>query len=225
MTAPRVEPPVFGEDDRPLPVTPHAQTYLHRHSVKPGHLDAWRPLLPRVVALWSRHGVTTHRLFLETQAEPKLTWLYECDDRDQVAQAAADPECAELDQLLAPHVFRNVTVRPVAVERLTHASPASVEGRIAIMRRYAITGSWDEFLAIWGEIVAVREQYGFRCLFAVADRPKDMFTWAFDFAGAWEDFPAAQRPYYQDPRRVALRHVFDYMADYAITPAEQILLN
>ena len=73
-------------------------------------------------------------------------------------------------------------------------------------------------------IVPVREQYGFRCLFAVRDEPTDMFTWAFDFAGSWEEFPAAQRPYYHDPARVDLRGVFNFMADYSIHPARQLLL-
>lgn len=199
--------------------------YLHRFSVKPHHLDAYSALLPEVLELWRRHGVTPHRVFVETVAEPKLTWLYECDDLDAAhAALSADPESARLDALAAPHVFRNVVVRRVEVERLTRATAASTAGRIAIMRRYAITGSWDEFLAIWRRIVEVRERYGFRCLFAVADRPHDLFTWAFDFAGRWEDFALAQRPYYHDPERITLRGVFDYMADYTITPAEQLPL-
>ena len=33
------------------------------------------------------------------------------------------------------------------------------------------------------------------------------------------DFAAVQRPYYRDPERVALRKVFDYMADYTLDPA------
>lgn len=75
------------------------------------------------------------------------------------------------------------------------------------MRRYAIVGDWDEFLEIWRQVAQVRERYDFRCLFAVEDRAKDMFTWAFDFAGEWSDFPAAQRAYYHDPARVALRRL------------------
>lgn len=203
---------------------PSAQVYLHRYSVKPGHLDIYVDLLPQVLGLWRRHGATTHRVFVETHAEPKITWLYECEDRAAAVQTvAADPESTELVARLAPHVFRNVTVRPVDVEVLTRPTPASTAGRIAIMRRYAITGSWDEFLAIWRRILIVRERYGFRCLFAVADRERDMFTWSFDLAGTWEDFPEAQREYYRDPERVALRGVFDYLADYSITPAHQFL--
>lgn len=51
-----------------------------------------------------------------------------------------------------------------------------------------------------------------------------MFSWAFDFDGEWEDFPAAQRGYYRDPARVELQGVFDFMADYSIHPARQRLL-
>lgn len=51
-----------------------------------------------------------------------------------------------------------------------------------------------------------------------------MFSWAFDFDGEWEEFPAAQRGYYRDPARVELRGVFDFMADYSIHPARQRLL-
>lgn len=192
---------------------------LHRFSVKPHHLDAWRAAWPDEVALRRRHGFTWHRAFAETHAEPKVTWLYAHDDPAAgEASLRADPEYAAFVEHLRPHVFRNVLVRPVRPEVCTDA----VTDRLAIMRRYAITGSWPEFLAIWRRIVGVRERYGFRCLFAVADEPANMFTWAFDFAGAWEEFPAAQRPYYHDPARIELRGVFDYMADYQITPAEQL---
>jgi len=38
----------------------------------------------------------------------------------------------------------------------------------------------------------------------------------------WSDFGAAQRPDDADPDRVALRGVFDSMADYSIHPARQL---
>lgn len=210
-------------ENAPSPVAVTDFLVLHRFSVKPRHLDAYLDILPRAVALRERHGFTSHRLFLETHAEPKLTWLYSHPaPGDGEAGLRADPEFAELSEASAPHVFRNALVRPVEAERLTHATPESVAGRIAIMRRYSLVGDWGEFLDIWRRIVEVREAYGFRCLFAVRDQPTDMFTWAFDFAGAFSDFPAAQRDYYRDPARVALRGVFDYMADYVITPADQL---
>ncbi|MFT3833362.1 MAG: hypothetical protein QM711_08585 [Micropruina sp.] len=98
-------------------------------------------------------------------------------------------------------------------------------GRTVCMRRYSIVGDWTAFLAIWRRIVLVRERYGFRCLFAVADEPKDQFTWAFDFPGGWDEFTEVQRPYYADPERVALRGVFDYMADYILDPARRLTVG
>ncbi|MDO5287735.1 MAG: hypothetical protein Q4G45_13070 [Actinomycetia bacterium] len=198
-------------------------TYLHRFTVKPKHLDAYLPVLEQELALRRHHQISVHRAFAETDAEPKLTLLYSAEP-DQLAAYQADPETAALADQARGHVFTNLLVRPVGVEVMTEATPESVAGRIAIMRRYRIVGSWDDFLAVWRRIVPVREQYGFRCLFAVRDQPTDMFTWAFDFAGAWEEFPAAQRPYYHDPARVDLRGVFNFMADYSIHPARQLLL-
>lgn len=202
---------------------PSGTMLLHRFSVKPRHLDDYLEIWPREVRVRWRHGYTVHRAFVETDAEPKFTWLYSHPD-PYAGQSAlhADPEAAEVDKLKANHVFRNVKIRPVRAEVLTDPDPARMAERIAIMRRYSITGSWSEFLNIWRRIVPVREKYGFHCLFAVADEPEDMFTWAFDFAGPFDDFAAAQRPYYRDPQRVALREVFDYMADYTIHPARQL---
>lgn len=192
---------------------------LHRFSIKPGHLEEWRVLWQELVELRRAHGFTTHRAFLETQAEPKLTWLYSHPDPAAgEEEMRGDPGVVKVTEQLAPHVFRNVKVRPVTPEILTEG----VTDKLAIMRRYSIVGSWPEFLSIWRRIVPVREKHGFRCLFAVGDQPENMFTWAFDFDGVWEDFPAAQRDYYRDHARVELREVFHYMADYAITPAGQL---
>lgn len=197
-------------------------TVLHRFTVRPGHLDRWLAIWPDEVALRRRHGFTVHRGFVETDAEPKVSWLYSHPDTG-AAEAAlrADPAFAELVSRKAGQVFGNTTIRPVDVEVMTDSGAPP---RTVIMRRYSITGHWDDFLEIWRRIVGVRERYGFPCLFAVADRPKDMFTWAFGFDGDWEDFAEAQRPYYHDPARIALRGVFDYLADYAIHPAHQLPL-
>lgn len=195
---------------------------LHRFTVRPGHLDGYLDLWRREVALLRRHGYTIHKAFVETDAEPKFTWLYSHPSpADGEAAVRADPETVDLEAARAPHVFRNTLIRPVTFEL---PSGSTDPGRLAIMRRYSIVGSWDEFLGIWRRIVPVRELQGFPFLFAVSDRPSHMFTWAFGFDGAWDDFPAAQRPYYRDPSRVALRGVFDYMADYSIHPARQLEL-
>lgn len=214
-----------GSGLQAIDVPPTHTVVLHRHSIKPGHLDAWRELWPLQLGVWRRHGFVSYRACLQEHAEPKLTWLYSHPNLAAGADAlTADPDMMQLGDLLSPHIFRNDLIRPVRVHHLTTATPKTVEGRIAIVRRYSIVGPWDEFLAIWRRIVPVREKYGFRCLFAVADEPKDMFTWAFDFAGDWTEFRAAQQPYYRDPDRVALRGVFDYMADYTIDPAQQLVL-
>ena len=127
------------------------------------------------------------------------------------------------DRVEATQVGR-IQSEALGCELLTAATPDSIEGRIAIMRRYDLTGSFDDFLAIWRQIVPVREKYGYRCLFAVSDREQMRFTWAFDFDGDFADFPDSQRDYYRDPDRVRLREVFHYMADYSIHPAGQLLV-
>ena len=119
-------------------------------------------------------------------------------------------------------MFGNLVIRPVRVELLADVAP--LPDRTVCLRRYSIVGDWQEFLAIWRRIVVVRERYGFRCLFAVADQPKDLFTWAFDFEGDWDDFAALQRPYYRDPERIELRRVFDHMADYTLDPARHLAI-
>lgn len=195
---------------------------LHRFTVKPRHLDEYLRLWAEEVALRRRAGFDMRRAFVETDAEPKVTWLYS-HPRGVAAETslAADPEFAALRDLMTPHVFRNLVIRPVDVEVMTSRVD---ERQLAVMRRYSITGSWDEFLEVWRRIVPVRERHGYPCLFAVADRPTNTFTWAFGFDGTWEDFPESQRAYYRDPERVELRGVFDYMADYTIHPARPLAM-
>lgn len=197
-------------------------TWLHRFSVKPNHLDQYLEIWPELVALRRRHGYDVIRAFVETDAEPKFTWLYSHPQPALgEAKLAADPTTEALAQQAAPHVFRNVKIRHVHAEALTRKAAPD---QIAVMRRYSIVGDWDEFLDLWRQVVPLREQFGFPCLFAVADFEEHMFTWAFGYDGAWEDFRAAQRDYYHDPARMKLRGIFDYMADYSIHPARQLEL-
>lgn len=193
---------------------------LNRFTVKPHHLDDFLALWPLEVALRRAAGFGVHRAFVETDAEPKFTWLFSHPDGLAADERLRDdPGAVALRAQLAPHVFRNATLRPVRVETIAEdADPA----QLAIMRRYSITGSWAEFLDLWRRIVPVRERHGFPCLFAVSDEPRDMFTWAFGFDGDWSEFGSAQEAYYADPERVALRGVFDYMADYDLHPARQL---
>lgn len=199
---------------------------LRRFTVRPRHLDAYLPLWREEVALRERHGYVTHRAFVETDAEPKLSWLLSHEDPAAGAAAlGADPATIALAERAAPHVFRNLVERPVRPELLPGPGEPGGPGeavRTVVMRRYAITGSWAEFLEVWRRIVLVRERHGFPCLFAVADEPHDMFTWAFGMDADWADLRAAQRGYYEDPARVALRGVFDYMADYDLHPAHEL---
>ncbi|WP_203567531.1 hypothetical protein [Aestuariimicrobium ganziense] len=195
-------------------------TILHRHSVKPGHLDPWRALFVREVELRRRHGFTTLRAYLQEQDEPKLSWLYSHDDPDEGRRSLnADPEHQALRHDLAEHVFTNDLVRPVD---LVHDALTSTD-RLVVVRRYSIVGGWDEFLALWRPIADLRERHGFRVLFAAVDRERDLFTWAFDTDGTWDELPDRQRAYYDDPDRIALRGVFNHMADYTIDPARQLL--
>lgn len=86
------------------------------------------------------------------------------------------------------------------------------------LKRYRITpDGWEEFLEVWRRIVAVRRRHGFGILFALADREQNMFTWAIDHDG---DFDAAARSYYEDPERVELEIVENYVTDYEIRKVE-----
>ncbi len=210
-------------------------TILERYAVKPRHVEAFEPLWRRQAALREAAGFTIRRAFLETDAEPKLTCLMEHRDSllgfdalDRLEHLERSAEHRTLATSMAPHVFRNRVVRAVDPWTMTTATPESVAGthgeRIAIMRRYEIVNGWPGFEDVWRRIVPVRERYGFRCLFAVADRGNDIFTWAFDFDGGFADFAASQHDYYRDPDRVELRKVFDFMADYSIHPARQLLV-
>lgn len=197
-------------------------TYLHRFNVKPRHLDEYLPLWRAEVGLMRGYGFVMRQAYLETHAEPKLTWLYSHPEfHNALAALRVDEAWRRLDEKVAPHVFRNLVVRPVTPRLPLGITPTA--GRTVCLRRYSIVGDWQAFLAIWDQIVELREKHGFRCLFAVSDEPLDLFTWAFEFDGAWDDFDPLQREYYRDPERMALRGVFDYMADYTIAPASSLI--
>lgn len=211
----------------PTPVTPVGQTTLHRYTVRPRHLELWHDQFIQAVGLRKSHGFTTHRVFVETDAEPKVTWIYSHPDPIAAEKKLRDdPRAAKVADAMAPHVFNNLNVRQVDLETMTHASHGELEGqdgRIAIVRRYDIVGDFDDFLGLWRRIVPLRERHGFRCLFAVSDREASTFTWAIDFRGSWDQFPAGQRSYYRDPERKELSTVFDHMADYSLHPARMVI--
>lgn len=67
------------------------------------------------------------------------------------------------------------------------------------LRRYEmVPGTMDAFVAWFPSVVAVREQYGFKVLFAYADREHDEFVWAVSHDG---DFDAALAIYNASPER------------------------
>ena len=87
------------------------------------------------------------------------------------------------------------------------------------LKRYKIKeGGWDEFYAIWKRIVAVRKRHGFTPMFAFEDRKNNMFTWAISN----DDFDGASDRYYNDPERIELRVVEDWVVEYEITRVDQV---
>lgn len=87
------------------------------------------------------------------------------------------------------------------------------------LKRYTIRpDGWEGFLAVWKRIVVVRKRHGFRPLFALVDRKNNMFTWSVEHHG---DYDAAAKAYYEDPERVELEIVGNYVTDHEITRVEQ----
>jgi hypothetical protein len=86
------------------------------------------------------------------------------------------------------------------------------------LKRYQIKpDGWKEFLEVWHRIVAVRRRHGFGILFAFADREQNMFTWAINHD---VDFDAAAKAYYEDPERIELEIVGNYIIGFEIRKVE-----
>jgi len=67
------------------------------------------------------------------------------------------------------------------------------------LRRYEINpGEMDDFLVAWRGVVAIREQYGFRVVFAYVNEEANEFVWAIAHDG---DFDVAAEQYYASPER------------------------
>lgn len=72
------------------------------------------------------------------------------------------------------------------------------------LRRYEINpGEMDDFLVAWRGVAPIREQYGFRVLFAYVNEEANEFVWAIAHDG---DFDAAAEQYYTSPERAAVPH-------------------
>lgn len=92
----------------------------------------------------------------------------------------------------------------------------------AQLKRYKIKPEcWNDFIDIWRDIVVMRRKHGFGILFAFEDRETNWFTWAIDHAG---DFDAAAEAYYNDPGRIALEHVVDYVSEFEIRTVEALAI-
>ena len=72
------------------------------------------------------------------------------------------------------------------------------------LRRYRIEpGRMADFTAWFPSVVPVREQYGFRAVFAYADHALDTFTWAAAYDGDAAAFTVAEEAYTASPERAA----------------------
>ena len=79
------------------------------------------------------------------------------------------------------------------------------------LRRYVIEpGRMDDFLAWFPAVLPVREQYGFRVLFALADREHEIFNWAVAFDGDEAAFTEGAETYNASPERAAAFEAFPY---------------
>lgn len=203
-------------------------TILHRFTIQPGHIDAYLEIWRREVSLMKKYGIHTLHANLDQGDEPKLTWIYTCggDLNEAQKRLAADTEKAALDEEARTHVYPNEKIRKVRIESmLDKVTEEDIKGTTMIMRRYSIKpGTWNEFLDVWRKIVPLREQYGFKVVFAVSDEEENMFTWAFRYEGEYKDFGEKQKPYYADPKRVLLETVINYMCDFKLSPAREFLI-
>lgn len=88
------------------------------------------------------------------------------------------------------------------------------------IKRYKIKPKcWNDFLEVWREIVVMRRKHGFGILFAFADRETNWFTWAIDHDS---DFDKAAENYYNDPDRIELDRVEEYVSEWEIRVVESL---
>ncbi|HEV7211544.1 MAG TPA: hypothetical protein VGN47_07495 [Blastococcus sp.] len=77
------------------------------------------------------------------------------------------------------------------------------------LRRYRIEpGRMADFLAWFPAIVPVREHFGFRLLFALADHENDTFTWAVSHEGDAPAFQEVEATYNASPERATAFETF-----------------
>lgn len=93
------------------------------------------------------------------------------------------------------------------------------------LRRYVMEpGRLDALVDWFPAIVPVREQFGFRVLFALADREREVFTWAVALDGDQTRFTEVEATYNDSPERAAAFKTFPGgIAEKEIGPADDVL--
>ena len=93
------------------------------------------------------------------------------------------------------------------------------------LRRYRIEpGRMADFLAWFPAIRPVREQFGFRLLFALADQEHDTFTWAVAHDGDEAAFREVEATYSASPERARAFETFPAcVAEMEIGFAQDVL--
>ena len=93
------------------------------------------------------------------------------------------------------------------------------------LRRYVMEpGRLDALVDWFPAIVPVREQFGFRVLFALADRERQVFTWAVALDGDQARFTEVEAVYNDSPERAAAFENFPGgIAEKEIGPADDVL--
>ena len=77
------------------------------------------------------------------------------------------------------------------------------------LRRYEIEpGRMADFLAWFPAVLPVREQFGFRVLFALAEQEHNTFTWAVAHDGDEADFLEVETEYKASPERARAFETF-----------------
>ena len=93
------------------------------------------------------------------------------------------------------------------------------------LRRYRLEpGRLPEFLAWFPTVLPVREQYGFRVVFALADHTLETFTWAVAYDGDEAGFLAAAERYDASPEKAAAFETFPrVITEHVIGFVEDVL--
>jgi|SRR3954447_8348151 hypothetical protein len=77
------------------------------------------------------------------------------------------------------------------------------------LRRYTLEpGRLPAFLDWFPTILPVREHFGFRVLFAYADRENETFTWAVEHHGDADEFRSVEEVYHSSAERAQAFETF-----------------